>query len=95
MIPSVNLDKLTAEVDLHREQIWMETEQRWQEESRLTAWQSDSGMPFKCDPRYFMYFCIFNIQLTAVAKYCTYSMSSSIDKPTKRDCNTYLQSLLC
>jgi hypothetical protein len=35
------------EVELRQEQIWIDADQRWQDESRLTAWQSDAAVPFE------------------------------------------------
>ena len=45
--PQLTLEQLRQEVALSQEQIWIEAEERWQDESRLTAWQSDAGVPFE------------------------------------------------
>jgi len=45
--PSVSLDSLVNEVDLQRQDVWIDRENQWLPESRLTAWQSSIGATFR------------------------------------------------
>jgi hypothetical protein len=45
--PQLTLEQLRQEVSLSQEQIWIQAEERWQDESRLTAWQSDAAVAFE------------------------------------------------